>query len=568
MQVHAKEGSLSSSVAPRVKSQTNGNPLKIEDPFKRPHQGATRETRTSSHLFLKNLRGSIVDCGRAARKKQEQDGIRGSASVSARVPLAGALEQKERQVLLQEREEVAICSDVLGTRGTSDTCKKEHQKDNVVGEAGASRGNQAEVGSKQGQQQDEQRVPFLPAIHRTAWHCSTTQIRPASSTKSLGPPQQDKKKMASSQPPSQPPLDPGTVILQRFRIEKKIGAGSFGEIYVAYDTQKHVSVAVKTESRTTRHPQIHYEAKIYKLLRGGKGIPTMHWYGTEGNYNILVLDLLGPSLEDIFTHYRRRLSMKCVLMLADQMLDRIEYLHKKNYIHRDIKPDNFVYHQDCIYLIDYGLAKKYRDPKTHEHIPMKTGKNLTGTARYVSINTHLGVEPSRRDDLESLCYVWLYFLRGSLPWQGQKGSKKEKYQKIMTLKMETSIDDLIGTGPSKSDKASLRTSTPSMNPQYDFNSTCSTNTSLSGDVENYWLATGTKFSRPLPQEFKFYLQYCRSLRFTDTPDYGYLRRLIKDVFYREGYSYDRLFDWITMPSKFQYAPQISQFQSQVFAKPS
>jgi len=329
-------------------------------------------------------------------------------------------------------------------------------------------------------------------------------------------------------------MEPGVLLCQRFKVEKKIGAGSFGEIFVAYDTAKHNHVAVKTELRSSKHPQIHYEAKIYKLMAGGRGIPTLHWHGSENGYNILVMDLLGPSLEDVFTHYRRRLSLKTVLMLAEQMLDRVEYFHKRNYIHRDIKPDNFVYHNDLIYLIDYGLCKKFRCPKTHEHIPMKTGKNLTGTARYVSINTHTGIEPSRRDDLESLCYVWLYFLRGSLPWQGQKGAKKEKYQKIMQLKQETSIEELIGTGVEK---------------RSDFNSTCSTNTS---DAENYWVAMGMKFSRPLPQEFKFYLQYCRNLRFTDTPDYSYLRRLLKDVFYREGFSYDRLFDWITLPSKFQY----------------
>merc|ERR1712194_121465 len=126
------------------------------------------------------------------------------------------------------------------------------------------------------------------------------------------------------------------------------------------------------------------------------------------------------------------------------MLARIESLHKKNYIHRDIKPDNFVYsnltsNDDRVYVLDFGLAKKYRDPRTYEHMIMRTGKNLTGTARYVSINTHLGIEPSRRDDLESLCYVWVYFLRGSLPWQGQKGSKREKYQKIMTLKIDIII---------------------------------------------------------------------------------------------------------------------------------
>lgn len=277
----------------------------------------------------------------------------------------------------------------------------------------------------------------------------------------------DKHDASSAKPP--PSMEPGLLIHNRFQVVRKIGGGSFGEIFLAHDFHRGCDVAVKSEPRSSKHPQVMYEAKIYRVLAGGKGFPQLHWYGSEGNHNILVLDLLGPSLEEIFTHYRRRLPLKWCLQIADQMLDRIEYLHKRSFLHRDIKPDNFVFgipssgipkntqdrqSTDHIYLLDFGLAKKYRDPRTHQHIPLKTGKSLTGTARYVSISTHLGIEPSRRDDLESLCYVWIYFLRGSLPWQGQKSppnqtggqSKKTKYNKIMSLKMETSLDELIGQG--------------------------------------------------------------------------------------------------------------------------
>lgn len=168
----------------------------------------------------------------------------------------------------------------------------------------------------------------------------------------------------------------------------------------------------------------------------------------------MVIDLLGPSMEDLFNFCGRKFSLKTVLMLADQMISRIEFTHAKNFIHRDIKPDNFLmgtgkkgHH---VYLIDFGLAKKYRDHKTHVHIQYKDNKNLTGTARYASINTHLGIEQSRRDDLESLGYVLMYFNKGSLPWQGLKaGTKIQKYERISEKKMSTPVEVLCKGFPSK-----------------------------------------------------------------------------------------------------------------------
>jgi casein kinase 1 len=127
-------------------------------------------------------------------------------------------------------------------------------------------------------------------------------------------------------------------------------------------------------------------------------------------------------------------------------------LHSRHIIHRDIKPDNFLIgtgkkkHQ--LYIIDFGLAKRFRDPKTGEHIPYKDGKSLTGTARYASTYTHLGIEQSRRDDLEAIGYVLMYLNRGDLPWQGLRAkNKKEKYQKIMEKKISTSLEDLCKTYP-------------------------------------------------------------------------------------------------------------------------
>jgi serine/threonine protein kinase len=179
-------------------------------------------------------------------------------------------------------------------------------------------------------------------------------------------------------------------------------------------------------------------------------------------------------------------------------LSRSRFIY--SFIHRDVKPDNFLIglgkRQSVIHIIDFGLAKKYRDPRSHQHIPYRENKNLTGTARYASINTHIGIEQSRRDDLESLGYVLMYFIRGSLPWQGLKANtKKQKYERIMDRKMSTSTEQLC---------------------------------------------------KGYPTEFRSYFEYCRSLRFEDRPDYAYLKRLFKELFYRKGFQYDNMFDWTVL----------------------
>ncbi|KAH9104438.1 hypothetical protein LEN26_015042 [Aphanomyces euteiches] len=287
---------------------------------------------------------------------------------------------------------------------------------------------------------------------------------------------------------------------KKFRLGRKIGSGSFGDIYLGTNMTSGEEVAIKLESVKTKHPQLLYESKIYKILNGGLGIPNIRWFGVEGEYNVMVIDLLGPSLEDLFNYCGRRFQLKTVLMIADQLLCRIEYCHSKNFIHRDVKPDNFLIglgkRAQICHVIDFGLAKKYRDPKTHQHIPYRENKNLTGTARYASINTHVGIEQSRRDDLESLGYVYMYFIRGSLPWQGLKANtKKQKYEKIMEKKMNTPVDVLC---------------------------------------------------RGYPVEFRAYFEYCRALRFDDKPDYAYLKRLFKELFFRKGYQFDAMFDWTVL----------------------
>ncbi|OEL27985.1 Casein kinase I isoform delta-like [Dichanthelium oligosanthes] len=322
----------------------------------------------------------------------------------------------------------------------------------------------------------------------------------------------------------------------RFRVGRKLGSGSFGEIFLGLcpimlkdlvlvpkspslpaadeffpplpsawvslcgcagtNVQTNEEVAIKLENVKTKHPQLLYESKLYRILQGGTGIPNVKWFGVEGDYNVLVMDLLGPSLEDLFSFCNRKLSLKTVLMLADQMINRVEFVHSKSFLHRDIKPDNFLMglgkRANQVYVIDFGLAKKYRDTSTHQHIPYRENKNLTGTARYASVNTHLGIEQSRRDDMESLGY-------------GLKaGNKKQKYEKISERKIATSTEALC---------------------------------------------------RGYPTEFASYFHYCRSLRFEDAPDYQYLKRLFRDLFIREGFQFDYVFDWTIL--KYQQSQMTS-----------
>jgi casein kinase 1 len=283
----------------------------------------------------------------------------------------------------------------------------------------------------------------------------------------------------------------------KFKLRKKIGSGSFGQIYEGLNLQTNEIIAIKLEKEDTRHPQLLYESKVIKHLQGAPGIPSVHWSGSENNYNVMILDILGPSLEDMLNFCNRKLSLKTVLMLAEQMLCRIEYVHSKNFLHRDIKPDNFLMglgkKTNLVYIIDFGLAKRYRDQKSAKHIPYRDGKSLTGTARYASINTHAGVEQSRRDDLEAIGYVLMYFLRGNLPWQGINArNRDDKYKKIMEKKMITSTEELCNG---------------------------------------------------FPMEFLNYINYCKVLKFEDRPDYAYLKRMLKDLFVRQEFDFDYVYDW-------------------------
>ena len=287
----------------------------------------------------------------------------------------------------------------------------------------------------------------------------------------------------------------GQLLFHKYLIVKKLGAGSFGCIYSAKENNNWY--AIKLENKNKGQNLLENEAYIMSYLSGVK-IPSVKSFGYSGDYNVLIMELMGKSLEDLFENLpNKKMSIRCVCNLGYQMIDIMEYIHNKHIIHRDIKPDNFVMGKGekskYLFLLDFGLSKKYRSSSTLKHYPLIKRKKLTGTARYASVNALNGLTQSRRDDLEAIGYVLMYFLIGRLPWQGLVNKNKdERYLKIMEKKRDTTPEELC---------------------------------------------------KGFPPEFERYVSYTRNLEYEQEPDYDLLRNLFLKVLKDEGYSLDYYYDW-------------------------
>ena len=289
------------------------------------------------------------------------------------------------------------------------------------------------------------------------------------------------------------------VFFKKYHCIKKLGEGSFGRIYEGVYNSEHF--ALKFEDINSNSNLLESEASIMNYLKG-PNIPSVRSFGTSGNYNILIMQLMGKSLEDLI-NIRKTFPLKTVCLIGYQMINVLEYIHNKHIVHRDLKPDNFVMGlkdlSKFLYLLDFGLAKKYRSSVTLKQYPLINKKKLTGTARYASINALRGYEQSRRDDLESAGYVLMYFLRGSLPWQGIPGKNKdERYKKILQKKMETSAQELC---------------------------------------------------EGFPKEFEEYIEYTRAMEYEEEPEYDRLRNYFTSVLDKKKEVFDYIYIWSTEEEK-------------------
>ena len=289
------------------------------------------------------------------------------------------------------------------------------------------------------------------------------------------------------------------VIFKKYKIKKKLAEGAFGDIYKGVCIETNELVAIKVEPKNKVKPLLETEAFFLYSLKG-LGIPEVLSFGRVKNHNVLVEPLLDKSLFDIFNENRKRMSLEDICLIANQILERIQWVHSKNIVHRDIKPDNFLIGRkdpNIIYLIDFGLSKKYKSSTTGKHIRFGFTGKLTGTVRFASANALRGGEQSRKDDLESIGYMLIFFMRGKLPWQGVMGNKKiERYLKIYKMKKNVAPEDLC---------------------------------------------------KSLPNQMTEYMKYVKSLEFQQDPDYKYLRNLFSSILKKIHDTNDfLLFSWIKL----------------------
>ena len=289
------------------------------------------------------------------------------------------------------------------------------------------------------------------------------------------------------------------LIFGKFSLIKQIGEGSFGKVYLGLNKKTQESVAIKLELKSNPVCFLESEA-LYLFKLKSVGIPQLKAFGRNKTYNILVESLLGESLLNILNRYNKNLPLKDSLMIAIQVIERLEFLHSKYLIHRDIKPANFLIGIDdpyIIYIIDFGLCKKYRSTRTGKHVKFSVTKYYNGTATFASVNALKGIELSRRDDFESSAYMFIYLMKGYLPWEATRGKTKyERFKKIYDIKVSSKPEELC---------------------------------------------------KNLPWEVMEFLRYSKSLDFEQEPDYKYCYSLFNNALKKHGFSNDLIFSWIKKP---------------------
>lgn len=282
----------------------------------------------------------------------------------------------------------------------------------------------------------------------------------------------------------------------RYKAERKIDHGTYSTVYLGIDKLSKKKVAIKVESVNAGRPTIPHESAVYQHLKNWDGFPHILYAGQEKGYNIIVMELLGASLKHVYNNLGNKFSLKTVLQLADQILLRLQTLHGLHFVHCDLKPANLMMGRGDksgeVYLIDFGLARQYFH--RNKHLPCKsTHQHFVGNPAFAARNAHLYRTLSRRDDLESLGYVLVYFITGTLPWEtSPTDTFQTQIQQIQRIKLSINIEMLC---------------------------------------------------QGVPPVFIQYFQYVRELRYDDTPDYNYLRQLFRTVAAKYKYKYDRLFEW-------------------------